>query len=157
MSFSTTVEARCRAESSRALPIGCATERELVRRIGRRRGPETANIGIKATRRRCVAVWRVEGTVARRSCFEKVLRALLREQGFFLSWLSERLKNADLVPQLNRAMRQEEWQDGTVLKRLLVGNDVERLFREYRDSFSSDRSPSTEQPPAPVPTHVAPP
>ncbi|GAA5861100.1 hypothetical protein JCM3774_002190 [Rhodotorula dairenensis] len=73
---------------------------------------------------------------------------------FFLSWLASRVGTPDLIARLNRALQREEWQGGAVLERLLGGADVERLFREYRDSFSGD-GPTKDGPPAPVPTHVA--
>ncbi|GAA5986820.1 hypothetical protein JCM10908_000911 [Rhodotorula pacifica] len=74
--------------------------------------------------------------------------------GFFLSWLSERVKNPLLIPQMNLAMLHKEWEGGAVLKQLLGGADVERLFEEYRDSFSRG-SPAEQSPSLPVPTHVS--
>lgn len=76
-------------------------------------------------------------------------QAHLFEQAYFLVWLEKRFDNPLLVPRLNMMMLTENWDDGKHFEKLLNGQDVEKLWEIYKQSFDKV---SDDAPPA-IPTH----
>ncbi|GAA5978027.1 hypothetical protein JCM5350_006303 [Sporobolomyces pararoseus] len=68
---------------------------------------------------------------------------------YFLVWLEKRFDNPLLVPRLNMMMLTENWDDGKHFEKLLNGQDVEKLWEIYKQSFDKV---SDDAPPA-IPTH----
>ncbi|GAA6007614.1 hypothetical protein JCM10207_006406 [Rhodosporidiobolus poonsookiae] len=78
--------------------------------------------------------------------------------GFFFRWLSAHFSNPLLVPHLNLALRSSHWDEGAHLKRLLHGQDVEKLWEMYKRELEKRKAGEVEEEgeaPRPVPTHAA--
>ncbi|KAI5479783.1 hypothetical protein MNV49_002595 [Pseudohyphozyma bogoriensis] len=70
---------------------------------------------------------------------------------FFLAFLESHLSNPLLVPELNLALRDHEWDDGKLLKKVLGWRDVEELWKVYKKTL--EKGEKGGEPAKAVPTH----